>query len=476
MIGRRLRLSSCSASNGRTALGALCSRLVSVLPTGSQLPTAEWQRRHQLIVILLAIHAVGIAVYGFVQGVGMLHAIAEGGVVAVFALAAARVPGSRAVRATIASIGLLTASSILVHLSVGLIEMHFHFFVMIALVTLYQSWTPFLIAIGYIILHHGGLGVMMPNAVYNHPDAWENPWKWAGIHGIFVIGASIAGLMNWRLEETARSAIARAEAVAARQQAGREQAEASLRDRDQFLSIASHELLTPVTSLGLYAQLMARQYGKGGVPMQGGIGPRFDVMERQTQKLHRLVSQLLDVTRIESGHLRLERVTTDLVTIVTDVVAMARTRDDRREIRVLCPPWLSCRVDAVRFEQVVTNLVDNALKYSPIDEPVEVEIDETPDGSVRIAIADRGAGIPESLRESIFDRFYRAEETVGIAGVGLGLFVSREIVVLHGGRIDVEDHPGGGTRFVVTLPLLVDAQPAAVPSLDVHSNAVLVTS
>jgi signal transduction histidine kinase len=476
MIGRRIPRSSLSAPGGQALLAALVSRLVAVLPAGSQLPLAEWQRRHSLIVVLLAVHALGIAAYGFVQGVGWLHAVAEGGVVAAFALGAARAPGSRAIRAMIASIGLLTASSMLVHLSDGLIEMHFHFFVMVALATLYQSWGPFIIAISFVVMHHGGLGVMVPTAVYNHPDAWENPWKWAAIHGLFVAGASVAGLMNWRLEEAARAAVARAEADAARQQAGREQAEASLRDRDRFLSVASHELMTPITGLKLYAELLGRQYRAGDVAAHAGKLQALDVMERQTQKLHRLVSQLLDVTRIESGHLRLERTPTDLVTVVADVVAMARARDDRRTIRVQAPPRLVGRVDSLRLEQVLTNLVDNALKYSPIDAPIEVELGETPDGSVRLAVSDRGPGIPERVRLSIFDRFYRAEGALGVDGVGLGLFVSREIVLLHGGRIEVEDRPGGGTRFVVTLLPGVDERLVATPASGVDDGIAAIVS
>ncbi len=111
----------------------------------------------------------------------------------------------RSVRACIASFGLLSASAILVHLSGGYIEMHFHFFVMLAVITLYQDWRPFLLAVAYIALHHGGVGTVDPDAVYNHPDAWANPWKWAAIHGGFVLAASMAGIMNWRLNEATRA-------------------------------------------------------------------------------------------------------------------------------------------------------------------------------------------------------------------------------------------------------------------------------
>jgi len=87
------------------------------------------------------------------------------------------------VRAVLASLGLITASAVLVHLSGGYIEMHFHFFVMVVIIALYQDWIPFLLAIGYVVLHHGVVGVLLPTAVYNHPAAIAQPWLWAAVHG-----------------------------------------------------------------------------------------------------------------------------------------------------------------------------------------------------------------------------------------------------------------------------------------------------
>jgi signal transduction histidine kinase len=445
-----------------TPLQALASRLGALLPSTDRMPQSEWRRRHSLIVLLVALHAAVVTVYGLFEGIEPLHAVSEGALLALFALGAAIIPGSRSVRASIASLGLLTASALLVHISGGLIEMHFHFFVMIAVVTLYQAWSPFVLAIAFVVAHHGVLGVMNPTAVYNHAEAWEHPWTWAGIHGLFVAAASLTGLANWRLEQSARAAVARAEADAARAQAAQDQAEARLQDRDQFLSIASHELLTPVTSLKGYAQLLRRRSLSGASLSTQDLAAGLTTIERQSHKLHRLVSQLLDRTRIETGHLRLDRTTTDLVTVLDDTVAASRIREDGRVIDVQGPTQLVGFVDPLRLEQVLINLIDNALKYSPSSTPVLVELAEASDGSAQIVVSDRGPGIPVSLREVIFTRFYRAAKTETVAGVGLGLFISHEIVALHGGRIDVEDRPGGGARFVVTLPLATDEESASV--------------
>jgi PAS domain S-box-containing protein len=181
------------------------TRVQAALPEGRPLPEAIWQARHRGILILLWLHVIGITAFGLLAGFGFIHSATEGSVVAVAALFASRAHSSRRVRAGAASLGLLTASAILVHLSGGYIEMHFHFFVALIIIALYQDWVPFLLALGYVVLEHGVLGALVPTMVYNHPDGWANPWKWAAIHGVFVLAASIACLVNWRLNEATRT-------------------------------------------------------------------------------------------------------------------------------------------------------------------------------------------------------------------------------------------------------------------------------
>jgi diguanylate cyclase (GGDEF)-like protein len=185
----------------RSTLAATRGRLLQALPEGRGLPDDVWQRRHRVITVVLMLHAVGITLAGFVLIKDPLHTLAEStGLWGMLAVASWR-RGDRRLRAAAASLGLLIASSLMVHLSGGLIEMHFHFFVMIAVITLYQHWLPFLIAIGYVVVHHGLIGVIDPRSVYNHGSAWENPWLWALIHGTFVLAASAAHLASWRLNE-----------------------------------------------------------------------------------------------------------------------------------------------------------------------------------------------------------------------------------------------------------------------------------
>src|SRR5207247_9146788 len=138
----------------------------------------------------------GIFLYVLLRDRDLAHAVVEGGVVSIAGLAASWPGAGRRFRAICASVGLLTSSAILVHLSGGYIEMHFHFFVMVPLMALYQDWVPFLLAIGYVVVHHGVVGVLEPRSVFNHPAAWANPWLWAGIHRVFIVGMSIVSLLT----------------------------------------------------------------------------------------------------------------------------------------------------------------------------------------------------------------------------------------------------------------------------------------
>jgi diguanylate cyclase (GGDEF)-like protein len=186
---------------GRACLGGHVSALREWLPQGQLLPEHVWRRRHKTIIALLWLHVLGLSVYGLLRGYGGLHVLLDAAPVALAAAAASAERAGLRVRVAAASFGLITSSAVLVHLSGGTIEAHFHFFVMIGVLTLYQDWLPFLLAIGYVVVHHGLLGVLAPESVYNHRDALANPWKWALIHGAFVLAASAAHIIAWRTSE-----------------------------------------------------------------------------------------------------------------------------------------------------------------------------------------------------------------------------------------------------------------------------------
>jgi diguanylate cyclase len=196
-----------SETGGAVARAARAAR--GALPHGQLLTPEVWARRHRGIVVLLWLHVAGLAAFGVVRGKGLAHSASEAAVVAVLALLAGWPEFGRRDRSAAAVLGLITSSAILVHLSGGVIEMHFHFFVMIGVITLYQDWLPFGLALAYVVVHHGMLGTLRPTDVFNHPAAWHQPWKWALIHGGFVLAASVAYLVNWRLSEAQATEIGR---------------------------------------------------------------------------------------------------------------------------------------------------------------------------------------------------------------------------------------------------------------------------
>jgi len=171
----------------------------------------------------------------------------------------------------------------------------------------------------------------------------------------------------------------------------------------------------------------------------------------QADKLGRLVNELLDVTRLDSGKLVLERKSTDLVALLEQVVEVTPLLSNQHTTVLAVPSTLECESDPLRIEQVLINLLDNAVNYSPADEPIEVAMKDC-SSWIEVSVRDRGRGIEPDKRDHIFDRFFQAHENGGRTGLGLGLYLSRNIVELHGGTIEAQYPPDGGTRFVVRLP------------------------
>jgi signal transduction histidine kinase len=183
----------------------------------------------------------------------------------------------------------------------------------------------------------------------------------------------------------------------------------------------------------------------------------------ETNRLAALIGDVLDTSRIEAGTFSYTFGDVDIARIVRDAVAVASVGQDEVRIRAeVAEPLPPIRGDAERLRQVVSNLIDNAVKYSPSGEEVEISAARE-NGALRITVRDRGAGIPYDQQRIIFEKFGRAEVPgASKPGTGLGLFIARSIAEAHGGSLDVESQPERGTAFTLTLPL--DERPSAKPS------------
>ncbi|MBI2395624.1 MAG: PAS domain S-box protein [Deltaproteobacteria bacterium] len=232
------------------------------------------------------------------------------------------------------------------------------------------------------------------------------------------------------------------------------EAQEALHARDEFLSIAAHELRTPVTALQLQTQSIMRQ-ARVRDSLPPPVATRLDLVLRQGERLEKLINQLLDVSRIATHRLELETEDIDLVALVREVVTRyePQARSAGCALSLDAPAELRGCWDRSRLEQVVTNLLSNATKYGR-GRPVEVSVrEEAGDREVAVlTVRDHGIGISLEDQTRIFERFERATYGRDYAGLGLGLYIARQIVEASGGRIEVQSETGQGSAFRVVLP------------------------
>jgi len=234
------------------------------------------------------------------------------------------------------------------------------------------------------------------------------------------------------------------------------------RAREEFLSSASHDLKAPLTSIRGQAQLAQRRLSRIDTPETAAVARQLDLIDAGTGRMLALINELVDVTRADlGGGLDLDQRAVDLVALARGVVAQQADLTTHRIAVDTALPELEAAVDVARIERVVTNLVSNAVKYSPDGGDITVRVAREDDMAV-IMVADHGLGIPAADAPRVFERFYRAANVAGqIAGTGIGLASVRQIVERHGGRIAVESAEGVGSTFTVRLPLADSAFPPA---------------
>lgn len=226
----------------------------------------------------------------------------------------------------------------------------------------------------------------------------------------------------------------------------------ALSSRDEFVSVASHELKTPLTSLQLQAQLLKKQLQKTDF----SIDKVIDLSERseaQIKRLTRLVEDMMDISRIQTGKLTLSKEQMDMGQVIQDVLLKLTPDFIRANVPIPhleFPKGIKGQWDPLRIEQVLNNLITNALRYGK-GTPINIKLDQTPD-LIRVSVDDLGPGIEKELLERIFNRFERAISPNEVAGLGIGLYISKQIIESHGGRIWVESEVGKGARFIFELP------------------------
>ncbi len=233
-----------------------------------------------------------------------------------------------------------------------------------------------------------------------------------------------------------------------------EQLRSAVNLRDEFLSIASHELRTPITPLKLQLQLSLQNYGHllEADDRFKRLKHSLETSVKQIERLTKLVDNLLDVSRIQQGKLQLSFEITDLCELAREIVERFNLQEqgDLPPIQLASPPTCVLECDRLRVEQILVNLLSNARKYGE-KKPVALSL-HSEGQTLKIQVRDYGIGIEPVNHTRIFERFERADSPINVSGLGLGLYIVRQIVEAHGGSIEVESHLGQGSIFTVFLP------------------------
>lgn len=269
--------------------------------------------------------------------------------------------------------------------------------------------------------------------------------------GLFF-GHEKSGVFTER-EETIVAGLAAQAAVAIDNARLFQKSQDAISVRDEFLSICSHELKTPLTTLKLQTQMNRKILSKQGELPVEKIKNFLTNIDRQVDRLSRLVDDMLDVSRIAMGKLKIELDTFDLAALVKEVAdrLSPQLQTAGCEVRLELGMPVRGHWDLFRIDQVVTNLITNAVKYGG-GKPIQIVVEEIA-GEARLIVADQGMGIAPEHHSRIFERFERAVEGRTISGLGLGLYITRQIIEAHGGTIRVESEVGKGATFIVSLPM-----------------------
>lgn len=402
-------------------------------------------------------HAVIIALVGPALGYSLeislealfrdgtvLHTLMEGFVVGLFAILGGWRRASRTFQASAVGVGLMTSSAILVHLSGGYIELHFHFFVMLSFLALYQDWIPYVLAILYVAIHHGLAGALWPEEVYNHAAAFNAPWTWGGIHAFFVLWSCVGSIIAWRFNEVVLGQV-------------RKQTEELKKLNElqaDFTAMVAHDLRSPLTAvMSTSAMLEDGLLGPVTEEQKKWLGK----IETTCRKLVDLVNDFLDISKIEAGKLDLIKEKLDLYELVRgsldSYLPLAKVKNISLSSRI-DPNLPRISADARRLEQVISNLLSNAIKFTPEGGAIEVGASQKTNDGVRLWVKDTGAGISPDELAQLFEK-YRQTQTGKSSeqkGSGLGLVICKMIAEAHGGKIVVESRPGQGSTFTVNLP------------------------
>lgn len=445
---------------GIHGIGTRVHAFVDWLPRGNTLDDTAFRQRHRLISWILALHVPGLILFGIWQDFGVEHSALEVMPAAV-ALIFGLIVRNRRVAAFFATAGLVYCSSVLVHLSGGVIEAHFHFFILIGLIALYQDWVPFTWNVVFTVLSHGTGSVIDVDSMYNHTAAQNDPWTWAGIHGISVLAACVGVIIFWKNTEREQHRNVALQADLADAELATVQAEAARRKSvsDLLINLARRNQSLVDRQLGLIAELEERKR----VPAE--LSELFQ-LDHLATRMRRNAESLLVLSGDEPlrkwGH----------PVPLTEIVRTAAAEiEDYERVEILVNDQIDLVSQAVRdLIHLLAELIENATAFSPPTARVQVRSQLAPSDRSTYMLCVHDAGIGMADEDLAAANALLAEPTdVDLEQSSrLGFHVVGRLAKRCELLVRLEQTSGGGLTALVTLPdnLVVRSQRRAVVDVD----------
>jgi signal transduction histidine kinase len=413
------------------------------LPRGDGLDAEAFRQRHLLLCWVLALHVPSLFAFGVWQGYGAAHSALEV-VTPAACLLFARLARNRRVAAFFVTAGLVFCSSVLVHLSGGTIEAHFHFFILIGLIALYQDWVPFTWNVVFTVLSHGLGSTIAANLMYNHGAAQDRPWSWAVIHGLAVLAACVGVIVFWRnteLEQQRSSALA-SELVAAELSAVQVEADRRQSVSELFVNLARRNQSLLDRQLKLIAELEQRERSPEALS-------ELFRLDHLATRIRRNAESLLVLSGDEP--LRQWGRPMPLAEVVR---AAAAEVEDFQRVEVLVNGYLEVEGRVVAdLAHLLAELIENATAFSPPAAPVRVRSHVAYDArsSFVLSVEDTGIGMPDDALQAANVLLSEPPE-VDVRRSTLGLHVVSRLANRYGCQVRLVPTPGGGVTALVTLP------------------------
>ncbi|OAA20917.1 histidine kinase [Frankia sp. EI5c] len=422
---------------------------VAWFPRGRGLPTEDWAARHALMCWVLALHLPVIVLYGVLRDHGLPHGLLAASPPALL-FGAALAPGIRRVRALAASLGLLCCSVVFVHLSDGLTPTYFHFFVVVALIALYEDWTVYLLAIAFVFLASLAMGDIVTTEAAVLTE--DSPLVLAGLHAGFICALAGAQMVFWHYSEQSRR---RAEDYRQQLYEGQQSLMARLEETDRIRSdlvaTVSHEFRTPLTGIrGTLLTIRRRRDRLSDAQLDGML----DSAVTYSDRLSRLLENMLTAATATGTD---DNTVADLPEVVRDVIGALTYAGN--SVTVDLPQQLPVRMARQALHQVVANLVDNALVHSWPGAPVRLIAGRVGD-EVVLRVRNPGPDLDPATIRQLFEPFTQRDGTATrqTDGAGMGLYVVRRLVEVHGGRLRMSSENG---EIIVEVDMWAASQAAA---------------